>query len=93
MDDQNKLHHIFGNPGHNLDVLVGQYGSYEAAGRAIVEAVNRAYHAGSFIVDALGRYDQVFEVGGYAVTVRGRIGLVRVGSAWIRASATGNHDA
>lgn len=86
MDDPNKLNHIFGNPDHNLDVLIGRYGSQEAAFRAIVEAVNQTHHAGKLVVDALGRYKQDFEVGGYPVTVGGRIvnGVVRVGSAWLR---------
>jgi hypothetical protein len=95
MDDPNKLRHGFGNPDHNLDALVQVCGSEEAAGRAIVEAVNQAYRDGSLVVDTLDRYTQVFEVGGYLVTVRGKIvnGVVRVGSAWIRPSANGDHDA
>jgi hypothetical protein len=94
MDDPNKRHHIFGNPDHNLDALIGQYGSEEAAGEAIVEAVNQAYRAGILVLDAQGRYRQVVEVGGYPVTVGGRvvIGVARVGSAWIRPSRTENHD-
>jgi hypothetical protein len=95
MDDPNKRHHIFGNPDHNLDALVEQFGSQEAVGRAVVEAVDREYRAGSLILDALGRCRQVLEVGGYLVTVGGRIvnGAVRVGSAWIPATGTGNYDA
>ena len=59
MEDRNKLHHIFGNPDHNLDALVSQYGNEKAAGLAILEAVNQeAYHAGTLIVDARGRYKQ-----------------------------------
>jgi hypothetical protein len=84
VDDPNKRHHIFGNPNHNLDALVEQYGSGEAAGRAIEDAVNEAYRDGKIIVDGLGVYKQAFDVGGYSVIVRGRIfnGLVRIGSAW-----------
>jgi hypothetical protein len=95
MDDPNKLNHVFGNPDHHLDVLVRRYGSQEAAFRGIVEAVNHTHHAGTLVVDTLGRYNQIFEVGGNALTVRGRIvnGVIRVGSAWFRASATGNDDA
>ncbi len=29
--DANRLHHIFGEPKHDLDGLVGHYGSEEAA--------------------------------------------------------------
>jgi hypothetical protein len=94
MEDRNKLHHIFGNPDHNLDALVDQFGNREVALSAIVEAVDREYRAGSLICDALGRYRQVLEVGGHLVTVGGRIvdSDVRVGSAWIRPSGTGNSD-
>lgn len=64
-------------------------------GRAIVEAVDREYRAGSLILDTLGRYRQALQVGGHLVTVGGRIvnGAVRVGSAWIPASGTDNYDA
>ena len=94
MDDQNKLHHIFGNPDHNLDALVDQFGNREVALSAIVEAVDREYRAGRLICDALGRYRQALEVGGHLVTVGGKIvnGVVRVGSAWIRPLGTGNSD-
>jgi hypothetical protein len=46
MDDPNKLNHIFGEPRHNLDVLVRQYGSEKAAGQAIADAVNTAFENG-----------------------------------------------
>jgi len=85
MDDPNKWRHIFGNPNHNLDALVRHYGSEEEAARAIVDAVNQARHAGTLSTDNRGVYEQVFDVGGYPVMVRGRIvnGLVRIGTAWI----------
>ncbi len=94
MDDSNKRHHVFGNPDHNLDVLIQECGSEEAAGRAIVAAVNQAYRDGSLVVDSNGRYRQVFDVGGNPVTVRGRIvgGVVRIGSAWIRPLAIEDDD-
>ena len=85
MDDPNKWRHIFGNPNHNLDALVRHYGSEEEAARAIVDAVNQARHAGTLSTDNRGVYEQVFDVGGDPVMVRGRIvnGLVRIGTAWI----------
>lgn len=85
MDDPNRRNHIFGEPKHNLDTLVRQYGSEETAGRAIVEAVNATFERGNLTVDDNGRYQQVFDVGGNSVTVSGRIidGAVRVGTAWI----------
>jgi hypothetical protein len=86
MDDLNKLHHVFDNPQHNLDVLVRLYGGKASAGRAIIEAIDRVLRAGDLVLSPLGRYWQVFNVGGYPVTVRGRVvnGIARIGSAWIR---------
>src|SRR5579863_32321 len=94
MDDPNKRQHIFGNLDHGLDLLVRQYGSEEAASRAVFEAVRQAYAAGALILCARGRYRQVFEIGGHSVTVSGRSvnGVVRVGSAWIRPSGAENRD-
>jgi hypothetical protein len=90
MDDANKLRHLFGNADHNLDRLVRRYGSEAAAGQAILDAIQEAYDRGDLIVDALGNYRQVFCVGGYSVTVRGRVvnGIARIGSAWIPPSAS-----
>jgi hypothetical protein len=86
MDDPNKRNHVFGNPEHNLHPLVQQYGSEEAAGQAIVEAVNEAARDGSLIIDTLGHYRQTLNIGGNLVTVSGKVvhGVPRVGSAWIR---------
>jgi hypothetical protein len=86
MDDPNKRHHIFDDPDHNLDVVVRQYGSPEAAGQAIVEAVTAAFRNGSLIVDPLGYYKQILDIGGNWVIVSGKVvnGVPRVGSAWLR---------
>ncbi len=85
MADPNRRSHIFGEPRHNLDALVRQYGSEEAAGHAIVEAVNAAFENSNLTVDDIGLYKQVFDVGGNPVTVSGRVigGAVQVGTAWI----------
>ena len=85
MDDPNRRRHIFGEPRHNLEPLVRQYGSEEAAGRAIEEAVNAALNNGDLIIDSNGLYKQMFDVGGSSVTVSGRVidGAVYVGTAWI----------
>lgn len=85
MDDANRRNHIFGEPRHNLDALVRQHGSEEAAGRAIADAVDGAFDAGTLVVDDAGLYKQVFDVGGNSVTVSGRVinGVVRIGTAWI----------
>jgi len=85
MDDPNRRHHIFGEPRHNLDELVRQFGSEEAAGQAITDVVNAAHESDNLIVDNRGRYSQIFDVGGHLVTISGRVinGIVRVGTAWI----------
>jgi len=85
VNEPNKRNHIFANPNHNLDALVQHYGSEDEAFRAIVEAVNQAWQAGKISTNRDGRYEQVFDVGGYPVRVRGQIhnGLVRIGTAWL----------
>jgi len=85
MDDANRRNHIFGEPRHNLDSLVRQCGSEEAAGEAIVAAVNAAFESGNLIVDDDGLYKQGFDVRENSVTVSGRVinGVVRVSTAWI----------
>jgi hypothetical protein len=85
MENANRRHHIFGDPTHNLDPLVRQYGNEEAAGCAIVEAVRAAFAAGSLIADDDGLYRQIFDVGGNSVTVSGRVvnGVARISTAWI----------
>jgi hypothetical protein len=85
MDDANRRYHIFGEPRHNLDPLVRQYGGEEAAGRAIEHAVTDAFHGGILDVDDNGMYKQVFDIGGHSVTVSGRVigDTVHIGTAWI----------
>ena len=85
MVDPNRRRHVFGEPKHNLDRLVRQSGSEEAAAQAISDAVNAAFRSGDLIVDRDGRYRQVFDIGGISVTVSGRIvnGVVRVGTAFV----------
>ena len=85
MDDPNRRNHIFREPRHNLDVLIRQYGSEEAAGQAIVDTINAAFENGDLTVDDNGLYKQVFDVGGNSVTVSGRVigGIVRIATAWI----------
>ena len=85
MDDPNRRHNIFGEPRHNLEPLVRQYGGEEAAGQAIENAVTAAFDGGDLIIDDNGLYKQVFDIGGNSVTVTGRVidGSVHVGTAWI----------
>jgi hypothetical protein len=84
MDDPNRRRHIFGEPRHNLEPLVRQYGGGEAAGQSIENAVNAALDSDDLIIDDNG-CEQVFDIGGNSVTVSGRVidGVVHVGTAWI----------
>jgi hypothetical protein len=85
MDDPNKLHHVFGNPNHNLEPLVQNYGSKETAFRAMLDEVNKTHQDGKLVADACNHYKQEFDVGGYSVIVEGRIvnGDACIGTAWI----------
>jgi hypothetical protein len=84
-DDRNRLHHVFGQPKHNLDGLVRTCGGRERAGQAIIEAVAAAAAVGELVVDERGMYSQLFDVAGHLVTISGRIvdGVPRIGDAWI----------
>jgi hypothetical protein len=83
--DANRRRHIFGDPRHNLDGFVRQYGSEEAAGQAIEDAVHAAFESGDLVIDDAGLYKQAFDLGGYSITVSGRVvdGEARVSTAWI----------
>ena len=87
MDDPNRRHHIFDEPRHHLEPLVRQYGSAQAAGQAIENAVDDAFESASLVIDGDGRYKQGLDVGGNSVTVSGRgiAGKVHVGTAWMEA--------
>jgi hypothetical protein len=94
MRNPNKVHHIFANRRHNLDPLVQQYGSREAAMQAIQDAVDAAFHAGELIPKSRGVFEATLEIGGNQVTVRGVIssGTAVLGSAWILARQSRNAD-
>ena len=85
MGDPNKLNHIFANSNHNLDPRVRQFGGTAEVGRAIFEAVDQAFQSSGLILNACGLYEQMFDIGGYSVMIRGRIvsGQVHIGTAWI----------
>jgi hypothetical protein len=94
MRNPNKLHHIFANHRHNLESLVQQYGSREAAVQAIQDAVDADLHAGELIPNARGVFEATLEIGGNQVTVRGVIlsGTAVLGSAWILPRQSRNAD-
>ncbi|HZK91283.1 MAG TPA: hypothetical protein VFC56_14150 [Stellaceae bacterium] len=85
--DANRLHHIFGDPRHNLGALERQYGGAEAAAEALEAMVKAAYENGVLSAHEGERYRQVFDVAGHSVTVDGRIvnGVARVSTAWVPA--------
>jgi len=67
--DANRLHHIFGDPRHNLGALERQYGGAEAAAEALEAMVKAAYENGVLSAHEGERYRQVFDVAGL-VTLR-----------------------
>ncbi len=79
--DPNKQNHIFGNPVHNLDSVVQQYGSQEAAYSAINQAVSDQLGMGG-----VGTFSTTVNVGGTDVTVTGAYvdGIPRIGTAYVR---------
>ena len=48
------------------------------------DEVNKAYQDGRLVTDTYGVYQQVFNVGGYSVVIKGRLinGHVHIGTAW-----------
>jgi len=82
--DPNKLNHIFGKAGHNLDDVVMAAGSREAAFGAMERGTQAALDAGKLATDSHGVFRTVVNVGGADVTVKGTVveGVARIGSAW-----------
>jgi RHS repeat-associated protein len=76
-----KLNHIFANPGHNLRGLVQLYGSTRAAYDALLSATTQQVMAAGLT----GQFQEVVNVGGTNVTVRGAVinGVVKIGTAFI----------
>ena len=82
--DANKLHHIFGKAGHNLDAVVRAAGSRDAAYAAMQRGVQSALDAGKLATSSRGVFQTVVRVEGVDVTVRGAVvdGVAKIGSAW-----------
>jgi RHS repeat-associated protein len=76
----NKIHHIFDKPGRNLDALVEKFGSKVAALAALEEATTEQV-VGKGLT---GQFEEVVNVGGTDVTVRGAVvnGVVKIGTAF-----------
>lgn len=78
----NKINHIFGKAAHNLGGLVQQYGSRAAA----YAALEKATTAQVLSKGLTGQFEEVVNVGGTNVTVRGAVvnGVVKIGTAFKR---------
>lgn len=80
--DPAKLIHIFGKPGHGLDVMVKALGSQEKVYQAVYTAFAKV--ASSYTQAQLHQGIQI-AVSGFTVTVRGEIvnGIVKIGTFFI----------
>jgi hypothetical protein len=78
--DANKLNHIFGDAGHNLDPLVKEFGSQESAFNALQQATDAAVRQQGLT----GVFETTVQVGDQTVTVRGAVvdGDARIGTAF-----------
>ncbi len=79
--DPNKIHHIFDDPDHGLNVLIDKFGSSENAFDAVAAATRDAINSQGIS----GQFEIQVEIGGQSVTVRGRVhnGIVNIGTVFI----------
>ena len=79
--DANKLNHIFGKAGHNLDNLVTQLGSRGAVFSGVQTATQAAVRSGGLS----GVFETTVSVAGQNVLVRGNVidGIARIGTFFI----------
>jgi RHS repeat-associated protein len=77
----NRLNHIFGQARHNLGPVVQKFGTQHGAFEAIQNAKQAAANSGRIS----GVFETVVHVGGFDVTVRGRVvgGAAHIGTAFI----------
>lgn len=78
--NRNKIAHIFGQPKHNLGLVVNYFGSEEKAFKAMKETIQSKADTGE--ID--GRYEETVRLGPCDVTIRGKVidGTARIGTAW-----------
>lgn len=78
--DANKLNHIFGKAAHNLDGLVSEFGSQEAAYNALQKATQEVVSQKGLT----GVFETSVTVGSQTVTVRGAVvdGVAKIGTAF-----------
>ena len=76
----NKLHHIFGDPDHNLDEFVKEFGGEQNALEAILEATEQTVKKKGITRG----FEETIHVGSRQITVRGTVidGDVRIGTAF-----------
>jgi hypothetical protein len=72
-----KLEHIFGNPNHNLQPIVQEFGSQEAGMEQIVRNVGGP-------LPESGPFEIAQDIGGQTVMIRGAVvdGIVRIGTTF-----------
>jgi RHS repeat-associated protein len=77
----NTINHIFGKSAHNLEGLVTQLGSREAAYTALYDATNAVVRAQG----TTGLFQSAVDVAGQTVTVRGNVidGVLRISTAFV----------
>jgi RHS repeat-associated protein len=77
----NTINHIFGKSAHNLQGLVTQLGSREAAYTALYDATNAVVRAQG----TTGLFQSAVNVAGQTVTVRGNVidGVLRISTAFV----------
>ncbi len=75
----NKLIHIFRNPGHNFGPLVEKLGSQESVVRSALNGVKDK-------LPAVGEFEEIATVGEHAVHVRGVVidGVPKLGTMFIK---------
>ncbi|MDQ6702806.1 MAG: hypothetical protein M3Z96_06715 [Pseudomonadota bacterium] len=79
--DANKLHHIFEKQGRDLESLISDFGSQEAAFEAIENATREVVRT----KEISGKYEIQITVGQHKLTVRGNVmpdGTVKIGTVF-----------
>ncbi len=79
--DANKLHHIFEKQGRDLESLISDFGSQEAAFEAIENATREVVRT----EEISGKYQIQITVGHHKLTVRGNVmpdGTVKIGTVF-----------
>lgn len=78
--DANKLNHVFGKAGRNLEPLVEKFGSQEGAFNAVQDATQALAESQGLS----GIFKTTVQVGGQDLVVKGNVidGVVHIGTFW-----------